>query len=163
MGKRIGKTRDSRRRYGGPTEAALRRQGFRLTRPRCAVLEVVRGESHPTAEVVHRLVRRQLPRVSLGTIYRNLRLLAAAGLIKELPKPYARFDGNTREHHHFTCASCRSIIDVDPALAEPLSRALSTRVAARTGLSITRHRIEFFGRCPECQTRSPARTRRRRD
>jgi Fur family transcriptional regulator, peroxide stress response regulator len=162
VGRGIGKARDSRQGYGMPTEAVLRGQGFRLTGPRCAVLEVVRGESHPTAEVVHRLVRRRLPRVSLGTVYRNLRLLAEAGLIKELPRPSARFDGNTREHHHFTCASCGRIIDVDTALAEPLSRALSTRVAARTGLSITHHRIEFFGRCPECRARSAARKGRRR-
>ena len=63
--------------------AILRSRGLRLTGPRHAVLEVVQAtESHPTAEEVHRLVRRQLPRVSLGTIYRNLRLLVGAGLLK---------------------------------------------------------------------------------
>ena len=71
-------------------EAALRDRGLRLTGPRHAVLEVVRGaESHPTAEEVHGLVRRRLPGVSLGTVYRNLRLLVGAGLLKELPGPYA--------------------------------------------------------------------------
>jgi Fe2+ or Zn2+ uptake regulation protein len=128
------------------------------------VLEVVRGvESHPTAEEVHRLVRRRLPGVSLGTIYRNLRLLVGAGLLKELPGPYARFDANTRAHHHFMCERCGRIIDVDAALAEPHARALSARLASRTGFSITHHRIELFGRCRECQKRSPApRARRRR-
>ena len=119
-------------------EAALRDRGLRLTGPRHAVLEVVRGaESHPTAEEVHRLVRRRLPGVSLGTIYRNLRLLVGAGLLKELPGPYARFDANTRAHHHFMCERCGRIIDVDAALAEPHARALSARVASRTGFSIT--------------------------
>jgi Fur family transcriptional regulator, peroxide stress response regulator len=161
--KPIGKGRGARQRHGVAAEAALRDQGFRLTGPRRAVLEVVWStESHPTAERVHRLVRRRLPRVSLGTIYRNLRLLVEARLVKELPGPYARFDANTREHHHFTCASCGRIIDVDAPLVEPHSRALSARVAARTGLSITHHRIEFFGRCPECQQSSAARTNRRK-
>src|SRR4029453_379532 len=137
-------------------EADLRDLGLRLTGPRHAVLEVVRGaESHPTAEEGHRLVRRRLPGVSLGTIYRNLRLLVGEGLLKELPGPYARFDANTRAHHHFTCEPCGRIIDVDGALAEPHARTLSARVAARTGFSITNHRIELFGRCPGGQNPSP--------
>jgi Fur family peroxide stress response transcriptional regulator len=144
-------------------EAALRHRGLRLTGPRHAVLEVVRSsESHPTAEEVHRLVRRRLPGVSLGTVYRNLRLLVGAGLIKELAGPYARFDPNTRAHHHFTCERCGRIIDVDAALAEPQARALSARVASRTGFSVTHHRIELFGRCRPCQQRGPATRRRRR-
>lgn len=145
-------------------EAALRNRGLSVTGPRRAVLEVVRGtESHPTAEAVHRLVRRRLPGVSLGTIYRNLRLLVGAGLLKELPGPYARFDANTSAHHHFMCERCGRIIDVDAALAEPHARALSARVASRTGLAITNHRFELFGRCRECQTRSlGTRGRRRR-
>src|SRR5215472_13340123 len=85
-------------------EAALRGRGLRLTGPRRVVLEVVRAtDSHPTAEWVHGMVRRRLPRVSLGTVYRNLRILVASGLVKELPGPHARFDGNVSEHHHFTC------------------------------------------------------------
>ena len=116
-------------------QAALRDRGLRLTGPRHAVLEVVRGaESHPTAEEVHRLV--------------------GAGLLKELPGPYARFDANTRAHHHFMCERCGRIIDVDAALAEPHASVLSARVASRTGFSITNHRIELFGLCRECQQRS---------
>src|SRR5215468_6031507 len=67
---------------------ALRARGLRLTGPRRVVLEVVPGtDSHPIAERVHQLVRRALPRVSLGTVYRNLRLLVAEGLMKELVGP----------------------------------------------------------------------------
>jgi Fur family ferric uptake transcriptional regulator len=43
------------------------------------------------------MVRRRLPRVSLGTVYRNLRLLVAEGLVNELPGPHARFDGNVSD------------------------------------------------------------------
>jgi hypothetical protein len=69
-------------------EAALRGRGFGLTAPRRAVLEVVRGiKTHPTAEEVHRLVIRREPGVSLGTVYRNLRLLVDAGLLGELRGP----------------------------------------------------------------------------
>jgi Fur family peroxide stress response transcriptional regulator len=144
-------------------EVALRDRGFRLTVPRRAVLEVVRGiEKHPTAEEVHRLVIRRAPRVSLATVYRNLRLLVDAGLLGEVPGPRARFDANTRAHHHFTCLRCGRIADVEAPVAEPHSRALSKRVEARTGLTITHHRIDFFGRCRECQTKERARPGRRR-
>jgi len=144
-------------------EAALRDRGFRLTAPRHAVLEVVRGtKTHPTAEEVHRLVISRAPGVSLATVYRNLRLLVDAGLLGELPGPRARFDANTRAHHHFTCLSCGRIADVEAPVAQPHSRALSKRVEARTGLTIMHHRIDFFGRCRECQAQGRARPRRRR-
>ena len=144
-------------------ELLLRHRGFRLTAPRHAVLEVVRGiNTHPTAEEVHRLVIRRAPRVSLGTVYRNLRLLVDAGLLGELPGPRARFDGNTRAHHHFTCLRCGRITDVEAPVAEPHSRALSKGVEVRTGLTTTHHRIDFFGLCRECQAQGRTRPRRRR-
>jgi len=138
--------------------AVLVDRGLRRTRPREVVLEVVRGtDSHPTAEQVHTLVRRRLPRVSLGTVYRNLRRLVEAGLVKELPGPHARFDGNVTEHHHFTCTACGRIVDVAGALAAAPARALSARVAALTGLGITHQRIQFYGRCGPCRSRTPRR------
>jgi Fe2+ or Zn2+ uptake regulation protein len=144
-------------------EVALRGRGFRLTAPRHALLEVVKGiKTHPTAEEVHRLVLRRAPRVSLATVYRNLRLLVDAGLLGELPGPRARFDANIRAHHHFTCLRCGRIADVEAPVAEPHSRALSRRVETRTGLRITHHRIAFFGRCPKCQAQGRARPGRRR-
>jgi Fe2+ or Zn2+ uptake regulation protein len=134
-----------------------------MTAPRSAVLEVVRGvTTHPTAEDIHQLVTRRVPGVSLGTVYRNLRLLVDAGLLGELPGPRARFDANLRPHHHFTCLGCGRIADVEAPVAEPHSRALSKRVEARTGLAITHQRIDFFGRCRECQAHRRTRPRRRR-
>ena len=138
----------------------LRDRGLRRTRPREVVLEVVRTtDSHPTAEQVHELVRRRLPRVSLGTVYRNLRRLVETGLVKELPGPHARFDGNATDHHHFTCTACGRIVDVAGALADAPARALTARIAALTGLGITHQRIEFYGRCDACRR---ARATRRR-
>jgi Fe2+ or Zn2+ uptake regulation protein len=156
-------THDARPPCVESAEVALRGRGFRLTIPRRAVLQVVRGiKTHPTAEEVHRLVLRRAPRVSLATVYRNLRLLVDAGLLGELPGPRDRFDANTRAHHHFTCLRCGRIADVEAPVAEPHSRALSKRVEARTGLTITHQRIDFFGRCRECLAKRGARTGRRR-
>jgi Fur family transcriptional regulator, peroxide stress response regulator len=163
-GMRVGRAAHDARPPGVESaEVALRDRGFRMTAPRHAVLEVVRGiTTHPTAEEVHRLVIRRAPFVGLATVYRNLRLLVDAGLLGELPGPRARFDPNTRAHHHFTCLRCGRIVDVEAPVAEPHSRALSKRVEARTGLTITHHRIDFFGRCRECQRQGRARPGRRR-
>jgi Fur family transcriptional regulator, peroxide stress response regulator len=140
--------------------AALRARGLRLTGPRRVVLEVVRGtDTHPTAEWIHGMVRRRLPQVSLGTVYRNLRRLVDAGLVNELPGPHARFDANVSEHHHFTCTACGRIVDVAGTVVRPQARALAARIGAATGLGITHQRIEFYGRCLRCR----ARTGRRRD
>jgi Fe2+ or Zn2+ uptake regulation protein len=145
------------------SDDALRTRGLRLTGPRRVVLEVVRGtDSHPTAERVHEMVRRRLPRVSLGTVYRNLRLLVAQGLVNELPGPHARFDGNVSDHHHFTCLGCGRIADVAGTMTEPHSRALCLRVAAQSGLSVSHHRIDFYGRCPECREGASGKPARRK-
>jgi Fe2+ or Zn2+ uptake regulation protein len=116
------------------------------------VLEVVRGTHvHPTAEWVHRAVRRALPRVSLGTVYRNLRLLVDAGLLTEIAGAQTRFDGNLAEHHHFTCIRCGAILDLPADLAGAQGRALAGRIAAARGLAVTHHRLELYGRCPACR------------
>ena len=77
---------------------------LRRTRQRELVLEVVRSTmDHPTADWVHRQARRRLPRISLATVYRNLKRLAAEGLIREMHAggQGTRFDGNTGER--FRC------------------------------------------------------------
>jgi Fe2+ or Zn2+ uptake regulation protein len=140
--------------------AALRARGKRLTRPRRVILDTVRAShAHPPAAAVYRQVRRKLPRVSLATVYRNLRMLAAEGLLTERADLAGmRFDGNTAPHDHFTCVACGCIYDV-PALG---ARGVRARVASRTGFEVLTQRIEFYGRCGACRgaggpTRSPAR------
>lgn len=148
-----------RARQAPPGLAVLRERGRRLTGPRRLILDTVQAtDAHPTAELVYRAVRRRLPRVSLGTVYRNLRVLVAEGLLQELAGPPARFDANLDTHHHFTCTHCGRIIDVASAPDEP-ARALAARVAARTGLRITHQRIDFYGQCARC---GPPRAARRR-
>src|SRR2546426_8740450 len=97
----------------------LRAHGLRLTRPRRLILDVVRAtDAHPTAVFVYQRVRRRLPRVSLATVYRKLRMLAAEGFLAERTDAGGlRFDGNTGPHDHFTCLSSGRIYDV-PARAE---------------------------------------------
>src|SRR2546423_1598080 len=85
--------------------SVLRARGLRLTAPRALILEAVRAtDAHPSAFAVYRKVRRRLPRVSLATVYRNLRRLAAEGfLLERAGADGLRFDGNVARHDHFTC------------------------------------------------------------
>ncbi len=135
-------------------EVDLRRQGRRVTHQRRLILEVVRGtDSHPTAEWVFRQVRSRLPRVSLGTVYRNLKLLAKEGLIRELDsRAFGRYDGNTTRHDHFTCQRCGRIFDLKIEASGPLWR----RRAARKGFVVLNHRIDLYGLCRPCAGRCRA-------
>ena len=142
-----------------PADVALRadlaRRGMRLTDQRRLILEVVQAtDVHPTAEWVHATVRAKRPRVSLATVYRNLRLLARQGLLNEIQAgPSLRFDARVHRHHHFTCSSCGRIFDLD----EPVDARLDARMSARTGFRISHHRIEFYGVCRGCTARRPRR------
>src|SRR5438132_7428661 len=120
------------------TTDALRDRGLRLTRPRRIILDVVRAtDAHPTAAFVYRRVRRRLPRVSLATVYRNLRMLAAEGFLAErAAEAGRRFDGNTCPHDHFTSRACRRIYAA-PRRLEP---GALRRLPALTGFSGLDHR-----------------------
>ena len=128
---------------------SLRARGLRLTRPRRVILDTVRATvAHPSAAMVYDQVRRRLPRVSLATVYRNLRFLAAEGLLRERADASGlRFDGNTAPHDHFTCVRCGRIYDVPGRAAG----RVHARLAATTGFEVLDHRIEFFGRCGACR------------
>jgi Fur family ferric uptake transcriptional regulator len=122
----------------------------RRTRQREVVLELVRSTmDHPTADWVYRQARRRLPRISLGTVYRNLKRLAAEGLIREIHAAGqgTRFDGNTGQHHHVRCVACGRVNDlpasIDTRREEAAARALNFRILG--------HHVEIQGLCPRCQ------------
>ncbi len=118
--------------------------GQRYSRQREEILRVVRQtDSHPTADWVYEQVRKTLPHVSLGTVYRNLNLLADEGLIQRviLDDGIVRFDGNTKEHHHFICTKTGKIYDVALALGDDLLAKFN----AQTGYKATHFKIEFYG------------------
>lgn len=123
---------------------------MRQSRQRDVVLEVVRSTmDHPTADWVYKQARRRLPRISLGTVYRNLKQLAGEGLIREIQAggPSARFDGNLGRHYHIRCLGCGRVSDlpvsVSDRLEEEAGRATSYRILG--------HEVEVHGLCPLCQ------------
>lgn len=127
--------------------------GMRRSKQREVILEVLRGtKSHPTADWIYQEVRRILPKISLGTVYRNLKLLKEKGDILELQygDGQSRFDGNPENHYHFTCQRCGRVYDVE----EPLRKDMERDIAKKLGFLITHHRVEFYGVCRECKEES---------
>lgn len=131
------------------TLATAEKVGSRRTRQRHAILEAVRSTNvHPDAQWVYEKVRKDLPRVSLGTVYRNLNLLAQNGLIRQIPTTggYARFDGNLVPHGHLICLNCDRIEDLPlDSECENLKPA-----AAASGFRDVSLQVEMFGLCPSC-------------
>ena len=121
----------------------------RKTRQRALILKILRDtKSHPTADWIYNEVRKEIPDISLGTVYRNLRLLKEMGEIQELQwgSTYSRFDGNPEEHYHFNCEKCGQVLDVDI----DVQRYLEEKVEEKHGWKVTKHRLEFWGLCHDC-------------
>lgn len=105
--------------------------------------------THPTAEEIFNTVRRKLPGVSMGTIYRNLQVLKADNLITELriKGTVSRYEMKQDSHYHFRCEGCRRVFDLD----EPVIDDIDKRVSQRTGFKVFHHQTEFRGLCTDCQ------------
>jgi len=122
----------------------------RTTRQRKIILEELhRVDTHPTANEVYGMVRRRLPGISLGTVYRNLDMLSECGVIKKLVSTgvQRRFDGNMKEHYHVRCLNCGKIED---AALQPIKH-LEKMFYEENNFSILGYRLEFVGLCPKCR------------
>ncbi len=80
-------------------------------------------KDHPTADIVYMNVRRQNPNISLGTVYRNLTLLADIGEIARLRvgDGVDHFDADTSPHYHFVCTECGAVIDLEMSSIENIT------------------------------------------
>jgi Fe2+ or Zn2+ uptake regulation protein len=135
--------------------AACAEPARRRTRQLATVLAAVRasGVQHPTAERVFAEVRRQLPRISLGTVYRNLQRLAADGVIG-VTHPEggaARFDPTPGGHDHFVCRACGRIDDLPASSPRAVWRA-----ARRAGHAVSSHALLLYGECRDCRSAAGA-------
>lgn len=134
----------------------FRHCGLRVTPQRIAIYEaLVNATSHPTAEQLLASVRRQMPDVSVNTVYYTLGALREADLVHEVNYGHecARFDGNVEPHHHLVCRACRRIFDVHD---QTLDR-IPLQVADPSQFAVTGHRVEIYGYCAACRGRSELR------
>ena len=119
-----------------------------MTVQRAVILEELRKlNTHPTADELYHIVRKRLPRISLGTVYRNLELLAGGKVIIKLNSGdnIKRFDGFCHKHYHATCLACGRIYDV-PA------QNLPELEPDTPGFTVTGAQVFFEGYCTGCST-----------
>ena len=106
-------------------------------------------KDHPTADVIYMNVRQQNPNISLGTVYRNLTLLADIGEIQRLRlgDGVDHFDGDISPHYHFVCSDCGSVIDLEmngsiESITETAGSGFDGKIAG--------HITYFYGTCSSC-------------
>ena len=120
----------------------------RMTRQRTVILEELRKVcTHPTADELYAMVRARMPRIRLGTVYRNLDFLAESGQILKIDAAGSirHYDGDMRPHQHVRCTMCGKIGDVMPP--QPVPDVSGVQVE---GFRLSSARIEYEGVCDAC-------------
>lgn len=129
---------------------ALEASGQRFTEQRAAVYRYLVGtDTHPTADEVLVAVRRDLPTISLATVYKSLETLVGCGLAVKLTytDDSSRYDGRTDPHHHARCLACGRMTDVPGKLPQSELDRLRDRAP---GFMVVGYRFELSGYCAEC-------------
>ena len=124
-----------------------------MTSQRKIILEeLTKLKSHPGADEIYDAVRKRIPRVSLGTVYRNLEILSELGEIQKLEFAGSmnRFDWDTTKHYHIRCMECGR---VENAPLAPLNQ-IEDELYGTTVFTIIGHRLEFVGLCPKCSQKT---------
>lgn len=124
------------------------------TRQRKAIIEAVDVENHhPTADQIYDDVKKKLPKISLGTIYRNLERMVKEEQIIALDfgNNPRRYETRERPHYHIYCTHCNKVEDL---FLDTLSKDIENtgKLAESLGFSVTGHSLEFYGVCGECKS-----------
>lgn len=130
-----------------------RAAGLAVTPQRLAIFrELSATDRHPSAEELHAAVRRELPTLSLATVYKTLDTLAGIGAVRPVSRLGARgrWDANLGAHHHLICTTCGAVSDVVEPRLDAAARP-ARRVASRHGFAADGHAVEIFGRCAACR------------
>lgn len=127
--------------------------GIKRSRQRERIYHVLRRtREHPTAEWIFERVREEMPKISLGTVYRNLHVLAKQGKVLELDfgEGTKRYDAFISPHYHFVCEKCGTVKDLEvPALDD-----VNDRIQELVPEQIHSHKLDFYGTCATCQSSS---------
>lgn len=120
-----------------------------MTAQKNFILDYLKGvKTHPSAEVIYKDVRKKLPNISQGTVYRILNNFSRKGKVQVInTKDAAHFDGDISDHAHFICESCGNVYDV---MDECSSCGVLKKKKTKVG-SIKKYTINFYGICRSCK------------
>ena len=122
---------------------------LKYSRQRESIKEfLLSSHTHPTADTVYSETRKQFPNISLGTVYRNLSLLASTGEIRRITcgDGADRFDADIHPHYHFLCDRCGCLEDMPMEPIGGLNELAKNFYQGR----ISGHQTYFHGVCPKC-------------
>ena len=125
---------------------------FSQSKQRTRMLDLLRStENHPTADWLYEKLKNEFPRLSLGTVYRNLSILIEQGMARRIHfgSTFDRFEANIKPHYHLICESCGKILDFEM----PIYENLNLKVKQLTNFTIHHHKLDFYGICEACKTR----------
>jgi Fur family peroxide stress response transcriptional regulator len=107
-------------------------------------------KEHPTANTVYLHIKEEFPNISLGTVYRNLNLLASIGDAIKISTPDGgdRFDGRTAPHYHVVCTCCGNMYDLE--LDHSHVQMINDMANDYYDGIIESHETIFYGTCPDC-------------
>jgi Fur family peroxide stress response transcriptional regulator len=131
--------------------AACQQAGLAATPQRRVIYRVLAdSRDHPNVETIHSRVHAILPRVSLATVYRNLKLFVQAGLVEEVAtgQSQARYDANPARHHHLICTRCGGVSDTYSEQFDSLGSAADRVVE---GFEVHDFKVNLYGICVACQ------------
>ena len=124
-------------------------KAIRYSRQREKIYEyLLMTKEHPSAEMIYSDLKQDLPELSLGTVYRNLKLLEELGKIRKITTHQGneRYDAVCGDHAHFICLACGAIADLPEIDADQVRSSLSLA----EGYSISNFDLMLSGRCPKC-------------
>ena len=128
---------------------AFKKRGLSVTHQRQVIYDALMGmQGHPSPEAIYEEVRRQIPSVSLATVYKNIKTFVDRGILREVSLPHgsARLETNLAPHHHLVCVRCKSIVDLDDADVEPVR----LKAEVPRGFRVQRYSVEVIGLCRDC-------------
>jgi Fe2+ or Zn2+ uptake regulation protein len=137
----------------------FRKLGLAVTHQREAIYRLLAATGlHPSPEAIYARVRRKIPSLSLGTVYKNIRVFIDAGLVREVSPLHEtlRLDANLTPHHHLVCARCKKVEDLPADGLEPVR----FRGRLPRGFQPQRTVVEVVGLCAACAPKANLKTRR---
>jgi len=133
----------------------------RKSRQREKIYEVIRAsKAHPTAQEVYDALKKEMPSISLGNVYRNIAILLEEDRLQggEFGSGTVRYDAFTAAHYHFVCERCGRVSD----FAMPAQDGITAAARRYSPHRVTGHAIRFFGVCAGCAAGKPAKSKKRR-
>jgi Fur family peroxide stress response transcriptional regulator len=127
------------------------------THQRQVIFETIQAlPGHPSPEMVYDQVRKQIPSISLATVYKNIRTFIDSGLLREVSLHHGslRLETNRKPHHHLVCVECKSITDFDSQGMEHLR--VDDKVLR--GFHVERIAVDVLGVCKACSTQRARKT-----